>query len=248
MDEATVPNVGGGIKPSTPKPSTPPPAGGGAPPPAAPAGQAPPASGGTGKAPAVINKKIPDSPFHSGLEDKIPPLDLTPLEELKTKVTPEYCLEHAARVLEQLSEKQEDPAWNQQYIVLADQWKAMAEMLINYKIQIHQLQGDQQLKQQEMYFARDLHAQQLAMNDQQHLQKMTQSDQQHQQSMKQADAQHTIQKQQMQDQHKVNLDVTKKKGALTLQQQKDKAVAAKKAQAVTKAAPKPGGPSAKPKA
>ena len=245
MDEATVtPNVGGAVKPKAPsKPpagAAAPPAGGAAPPPAG-GGQQPP--GGGGKAPAVINKKIPESPFHSGLEDKIPDLDMTPLEELKTKVTPEYCLEHAARVLEELSEKQETPEWNQQYIALAEEWKVMAEMLINYKIQIHQLQGEQQLKQQEMYFARDLHAQQLAHNDQMHMQTMQQKDEQHKVGMKQGDEEFGIKKKQMDDQHKVNMDVTKKKGELTLQQQKEKAAAAKKAQATKKAAPR-----AKPKA
>lgn len=177
-DEATVrpPSSGGATKATGPVKKAAPPSGG-----------TPTPGGGNGGGPAVINKKIPESPFHSGLEDRIPDLDLSPLEDLKTKITPEYCLEAAARVLEDLGERQEDTAWTQQYITLADEWKGMAQMLIDYRIQTYQLAGEAHLKQQEMYFARDLHAQQLAHNDQKHLQSMSQSDEQHKKNLQQKD-------------------------------------------------------------
>lgn len=183
-------------------------------------------------APVMQHKPIPLSQFQTA--KKPPSIPLEPLKMPDTHVTPEYCLEQMARVLEELAEKQEDPIWVQQHITLAESWRGAAEVLLNHAVAGQQMLGDQHLKQQQIDQQHDQHMQQLSHNDQQHFQGMKQSDDQHEQKLKQNDQlhqknlKHTDQMNQKKlkqtdDQHKVNMDFNKKKTQLSLQQQQQKA-------------------------
>lgn len=207
-----------------------------------------------GPAHVVNTQKLPKSQFHQAHgHPQVPPIDLKALEMPKTHVTPEFCLEQAARVLEELAEQQEDPAWVAAHMQLAQQWTSIAEVLLNHAVQSQGMVGDTHLKQQEIHHNEDMHQQGLAQNDQQHFQKMKQADDQHQQGLKQGDELHQKKLKQTDEQHaqkikqgdehhKVAIDGAKKQTDLKIRSQQDrekerKAAAAKKPTAA-KPAPK----------
>jgi len=123
-----------------------------------------------------------------------------------TVVTAEFCLENASRVLMDIAEQQDDPAWVESHRTLADQWMQMAQMLLQFRIDAQQNAGEIELKQQQLGQQDELHKQSLAQNDQTHKQGMQHADDQHKQSMQQADIAHQQGLVQKDEQHKIGLD------------------------------------------
>lgn len=162
-------------------------------------------------------------------------IEIKPLKMPGGRVNAEFCLENAARILEELAETQDDPEWESSFVEIATSWQAMAELLLNHELNIQAQIGDINLKQQEMAMQHELHQQTMAQNDQMHQQKVKQNDEQHKVNMKMTDQQNKIKMKVTQDSAKLDLQAKQEQAKLKIQQQKEIA-AQRKANA---AKPKP---------
>jgi len=258
---------GGGLKPpkATPTgdsvPSGPTPKSSGAPMPKAPGapGAMPPASGASsagGLAPKSPGGEIPTSQFAKNQE--VPEIKIDPLKhpddhehdekcaaEGSHVVTAEFCLEQLSRVLMELAEQQEDPAWVEAHRTLAEQWMQTAQMLLQFRIDAQANAGEIELKQQQLQQQHEMHQQTLAQGDQLHSQTMQQNDDMHKQGMTQKDEQHKVGLDQQDQQHKFKMDSAGKHEKLKLDtaaQQSKMTLQAKKQQMTAK----PSSPAKKP--
>lgn len=164
-------------------------------------------------------------------------------------VTAEYCLEQMARVLMELAENQEDPAWVEAHRTLAEQWMGAAQMLLQFRIDANANAGETELKQQQLHQQNELHQQTLAQNDTMHAQTLSQNDQNHAQGIKQKDEQHKAGLQQVDQQHKLKMDSASKHEKLKLDTASQSAktqLQAKKQQSTIKPLAKPSPPTNKP--
>ena len=221
-----------------------------------------PSGGASGPTPSVTGDSVPSgkmptssgapNPNGKGTEtppkggsDSVPEIKVDPLKhpddhkhddtcaaEGAHVVTAEYALEQTARVLMDLAEQQEDPAWVEAHRTLAEQWMAMAQMLLQFRIDAQQNVGEVELKQQQLQQQQELHQQSLTQNDQTHAQGLQQSDQMHKQGLQQKDQQHSMGLDQQTQQHKFKMDSAGKAQKLKLDtqtQQAKQSLAAKKA-------------------
>jgi len=107
-------------------------------------------------------------------------------------VSAEFCLEQTARVLMDLAEQQEDPAWVESHRTLAEQWMQMAQILLTFRIDAQQNTGEIEMKQQQMNQQDEVHRQSLAQNDQLHKQSMQHNDNANKQTLTQNDQKHSF--------------------------------------------------------